>query len=300
VGRRQVELEGFELMQKQVELAMVLRDAVSNHPLLNRYFQILTGSDLIPADYRQSGMEAPITGGWQWMREAWSHDEFVLDPSRVTLHIGLTGIDGDTFKHAHLMDRYGIQVNKTSRNTVLFMTNIGTTRSSVAYLIEVLVMLAHELEDEIERMGPIDRRAHERRVASLTSQPPPLPDFSAFHQCFRGDPDGTTPEGDLRRAFFLAYDDRRCEYVTAQQAWERVSNGREMVSATFVIPYPPGFPILVPGQVISRDILAFMQALDTREIHGYLSDIGYRIFTEEALTSGSGATPPRVTPAPDA
>jgi arginine decarboxylase len=183
---------------------------------------------------------------------------------------------------------------------VLFMTNIGTTRSSVAYLIEVLVMLAHELEDEIERMGPIDRRAHERRVASLTSQPPPLPDFSAFHRCFRGDPGGTTPEGDLRRAFFLAYDDRRCEYVTAQQAWERVSDGREVVSATFVIPYPPGFPILVPGQVISRDILAYMQALDTREIHGYLSDIGYRVFTEEALASGSEAASVSVTPVPDA
>jgi arginine decarboxylase len=271
-------------------LAMVLRDAVSNHPLLNRYFQILTTSDLIPTDYRESGIETPIKRGLQRMREAWGHDEFVLDPSRVTLHIGLTGVDGDTFKHAYLMDRYGIQVNKTSRNTVLFMTNIGTTRSSVAYLIEVLVMLAREFEDEIERMGRIDRRARELRVASLTSQPPPLPDFSAFHRCFRGDPGGATPEGDLRRAFFLAYDDRLCEYVTAQQAWERVNDGREVVSATFVIPYPPGFPILVPGQIISRDILAFMQALDTREIHGYLSDIGYRVFTEEALTSGSEAS----------
>ena len=40
------------------------------------------------------------------------------------------------------MDKYGIQINKTSRNTVLFMTNIGTTRSSVAYLIEVLARIA--------------------------------------------------------------------------------------------------------------------------------------------------------------
>jgi arginine decarboxylase len=71
------------------------------------------------------------------------------------------------------------------------------------------------------------------------------------------------------------------------------------VSATFVIPYPPGFPILVPGQVISRDILAYMQALDTREIHGYLSDIGYRVFTEEALAPGSEAASVSVTPVPD-
>ena len=45
----------------------------------------------------------------------------------------------------------------------------------------------------------------------------------------------------------------------------------------------------MPGQVISRDILAFMRALDVREIHGFLSGLGYRVFTEEALAP---ATPP--------
>jgi arginine decarboxylase len=292
VGRRQVELEGFELVQKQVELSMVLREVVENHPLLKRYFQILTTKDLIPADYRQSGIGHVIQSDMGQMQEAWEHDEFVLDPSRVTLYIGLTGVDGDTFKHEYLMNRYGIQVNKTSRNTVLFMTHIGTTRSSVAYLIEVLVMLAQELEDEVERMGPIDRGAHARRVTSLTRQPPPLPDFSAFHPRFRGDPQMETPEGDMRQAFFMAYDDQLCEYLTPEETAEQVNRGREIVSATFVTPYPPGFPILVPGQVISGDILAFMRALDTREIHGYLADIGYRVFTEEALASApSGPSP---------
>jgi arginine decarboxylase len=61
----------------------------------------------------------------------------------------------------------------------------------------------------------------------------------------------------------------------------------------FVTPYPPGFPILVPGQVMSANILAFMQALDTREIHGYWPDFGYRVFTDAALA-------PRESPAPSA
>jgi arginine decarboxylase len=51
----------------------------------------------------------------------------------------------------------------------------------------------------------------------------------------------------------------------------------------FVIPYPPGFPILVPGQVISREILAFIEALDTREIHGYRAELGFRVFTDQAV-----------------
>jgi len=63
----------------------------------------------------------------------------------------------------------------------------------------------------------------------------------------------------------------------------RVAEGGEVVSAMFVTPYPPGFPILVPGQVVTSDVLYFMSVLDTREIHGYLPEFGYRVFTEEVL-----------------
>jgi arginine decarboxylase len=59
--------------------------------------------------------------------------------------------------------------------------------------------------------------------------------------------------------------------------------GRELVSSTFIIPYPPGFPILVPGQVISPEILAYMKALDVKEIHGYNPELGLSVFTEQAL-----------------
>ena len=55
------------------------------------------------------------------------------------------------------------------------------------------------------------------------------------------------------------------------------------ISATFVTPYPPGFPVLVPGQVVSRQILQFIRDLDTPEIHGYKPDFGYRVYTEKAI-----------------
>ncbi len=141
VGRRQVELEGFELVQKQLEMAMVLRQRISTHPLLKKYFSVLSVGDMIPQEYRGSGIDSYYDSdrGWSDIWEAWANDEFALDATRVTLMVGKTGYDGDTFKNAVLMDRYGIQINKTSRNTVLFMTNIGTTRSSLAYLIEILV-----------------------------------------------------------------------------------------------------------------------------------------------------------------
>jgi arginine decarboxylase len=127
------------------------------------------------------------------MAVAWENDEFMLDPTRATLYIGSTGIDGDTFKHRYLMDKYGVQVNKTTRNTLLFMTTIGTTRSAVSYLIEVLVKLVRDLEEQLAEMSPRGRAAHRAKVVALTAASAPLPDFSAFHQAFR--PAGTRPKG---------------------------------------------------------------------------------------------------------
>ncbi|MFS8974169.1 beta-eliminating lyase-related protein [Cupriavidus necator] len=288
VGRRQVELEGYELVQRQMELAMTLREWIHTHPLLKKYFHFLNVSRVVPAAYRPSGIDAYYSpeSGWANMEAAWRVDEFALDPTRLTLSIGSSGIDGDTFKNKYLMDKYGIQINKTSRNTVLFMTNIGTTRSSVAYLIEVLIKIARELDERTADMSVIERRLHEKRVASLTRELPPLPDFSHFHFAFRSVCNNgqiETPDGDIRKAFFMSYDEENCEYLTMTEVAKAIAKGREVVSALFVIPYPPGFPILVPGQVISSEILEFMQALDVREIHGYRPELGFRVFSDGAL-----------------
>ena len=283
LGRRQAALEGFELVQKQIENAMRLRDAVDHHPLLSKYMRCLTTADLIPSDYRSSGIDQPLRSGLPNMIKAWEADEFVLDPSRVTIFIGATGIDGDHFKRSHLMDRYGVQINKTSRNTVLFMTTIGTTRSSVAYLIEVLVTIARELEAQLADMSPTERAAHESQVLRLTAPSAPLPDFSGFHPSFQDANGQHSPEGDVRRAFYLSYNDSYCEYLKPEEVEQRVENGEKVVSTTYVTPYPPGYPVLVPGQVFSPEILSFMRSLDTPEIHGYRADLGYRVYVDKAL-----------------
>ncbi|KZY26591.1 MULTISPECIES: aminotransferase class I/II-fold pyridoxal phosphate-dependent enzyme [unclassified Sulfitobacter] len=284
VGRRQVELEGFEFVQRQIEAAMSMRRAIADHPLLQKYFKVLTAGDMIPDEHRESGVTSyyDVEQGWTDMWDCWEKDEFVLDATRVTLAVGGTGWDGDTFKTDILMDRYGIQINKTSRNTVLFMTNIGTTRSSVAYLIEVLVEIAKSLDELLDDASRMEKLSFDRRVSNLMEHFPPLPDFSRFHDAFRAD--DITVEGDIRTAFFLAYDEKNCDYLELDGSLkEAMDAGETVVSASFIIPYPPGFPILVPGQVVSQEILAFMRALDVSEIHGYRPDLGLRVFTEEAL-----------------
>lgn len=180
-----MELEGYKLVQRQLELAMSLREEVTRHPLLKKYFRFVDVDDLVPREYREANAESYFDEktGWSNFERAWRTDEFALDPSRATLEIGATGLDGDTFKN--MMDNYKIQINKTSRNTVLFMTNIGSTRSDIAHLIGVLVKIAGDIDDRVRDLTTIERRIHDKRVRSLTLEQPPLPDFSAFHSAFR-------------------------------------------------------------------------------------------------------------------
>ena len=284
-GRRQVELEGYDFVRHSMQLAMTLRERIRSDEALNRYFRVLGPHEMIPEQYRPSGLDAYFhpERGWQSLEPAWANDEFVLDPTRVTLDIGRTGLDGDQFKQL-LMNSYDIQINKTSRNTVLFMVHIGMSRGAVAHLVSVLSKIAADLDDRLEYAGAPERSVHERRVRRLVEELPPLPDFSRFHPAFLQTADSTTPEGDMRTAFYLAYDDASCAFVPMDAALSRaVARGRTVVCARFVTPYPPGFPVLVPGQVVTSEILDYLLALDVKEIHGYEPNYGLRVFTQEAL-----------------
>lgn len=283
IGRRQVELEGYELVEKSIEMAMVLRSKIQDHPKLSKYFHVLNVKDIIPAEYRQCGLNEYYTekDGWDRMEEAWEKDEFVLDPTKVTLSVGMAGITGDAFKNSYLMDRFNIQVNKTSRNTVLFMTNIGTTRGSVTFLINALLQIADELDESRRSLNKREEEISKKHITSLIKDVPPLPDFSYFHRSFQASPG--VPGGNIREAFFLAYEEELCEYILLKDCLKELANNKELVSTSFVIPYPPGFPILVPGQVVSEEILRFMIALDVKEIHGYRAELGLKVFTVEAL-----------------
>jgi arginine decarboxylase len=93
----------------------------------------------------------------------------------------------------------------------------------------------------------------------------------------------------MREAFYMAYDEAKCEYIklASPDIDDRLKNGPDMVSANFVIPYPPGFPIMVPGQVITADTITFMRKLDVKEIHGYQAAQGLKLIKPSALTAST-------------
>ena len=144
VARRQMELEGYGLVVNAIEIAFAIRQAVNKHPLISKYFRVLGADAMVPARvsperlHRLSGARRELG---QRAVKSLQDDEFCLDPTRMTLVCGTAGFDGTQFKGI-LASRYNIQLNKTSRNSVLLQSNINNTRSDVAHLIRVLVEIA--------------------------------------------------------------------------------------------------------------------------------------------------------------
>ncbi|MET0527120.1 MAG: decarboxylase [Microvirga sp.] len=291
VARRQMELEGYGLVHNAIEVALAIRQAVAEHPLISKYFHILGADKMVPAEFRQSGFTDYLDPKTNWTvaRRSLQDDEFCLDPTRMTLVCGTAGYDGTQFKGI-LANRYNIQINKTSRNSVLLQSNINNTRSDVAHLIRVLVEISNEVDQSLAQGGPNVRKTFDARVKSLMTDVPDLPNFSHFHDAYRKDAGKRTNEGDIRSGFYSAYDAAGCEYIRLAdpEIDRRLKDGPDLVSANFVIPYPPGFPIMVPGQVITKETIDFMRKLDVKEIHGYNAAQGLKLVNAEALAKRGG------------
>jgi arginine decarboxylase len=294
LARRQVELEGYELVQRALQLAIEIRREVNAHPLISKYFRIATPAEMIPAEYRKSGFTDYGQPGWTLpdLVKALREDEFFLDPTRITLLCGNAGYDGSQFK-ALLAAEHDIQINKTSRNSVLVQININNTRSDMAHLVKALADMARAIERRLADGGEAERAAFAARVKSLVEDVPDLPNFSRFHDAFRENAKSATSEGDMRSAYYMAYDAANCEYLKLndKRIDERLKSGPQMVSAKFVIPYPPGFPIMVPGQVVTAETIAFMRKLDVKEIHGFNATKGLELLKPEALAAHQGKGP---------
>ena len=279
IGRRQAALEGFHRVREAISLSLQLRQRIRESDVLKPYFDVLGDDELIPARYRNGNAlpslppSASPESALDHLSACWGQSDFVIDPTRVTLDVSRTGFDGSGFRQL-LMTRYDIQVNKTSRNTVLFLINIGATQATIDYLLQVLHEIAAVFQNEPRQ-----------QAGQLPAAPPvPLPEKRIFHAAFRPFDNGDYAASDLRSAYFRGGEAANVDYIPlSADTVQAVKAGRVWVSASFVTPYPPGFPVIVPGQIITAEILGFFQHIKVKEIHGFNFEHGFKVFTDACL-----------------
>jgi arginine decarboxylase len=170
-------------------------------------------------------------------------DGIQLDPTKATVDISRCGYTVEDLQR-ELFTRFNIQVEKSTFNTVTLLLTVGTTRSKVSRLYDALMRIARE--------GRSARRLY---------QFPEVPEFTSLR--------------------YLPRDAYYCggEAVPLLNEKENLNKALvDRVCADQIVPYPPGIPVLVPGQIITRPILEYLIGLlrsqKQLELHGLVYD-GY-------------------------
>jgi arginine/lysine/ornithine decarboxylase len=171
--------------------------------------------------------------------EELSEDGIRLDPTKLSIDVSSSGMTARELQ-LELFDSHGIQVEKVTHNTLSVLVTLGATESKVLRLLNALKKLAVKAGS---------RAALSRRSVS------PLPALSEFRALPRDAYFGPTCEIPL---------------VSDQHGLNHEVLGA--ISADLVVPYPPGIPVLIPGQLITQDIANFLLSLHHGssgiEIHG--------------------------------
>src|SRR5213075_1760027 len=220
IARKQAVMEGYKLLSRTLELATEVRKLINS----TKVFRVLELEDLLPPEVRDDGIR--------------------LDPTKVTIDISGCGYTVEDLQK-ELFERYNIQVEKSTFNTLTLLLTIGTTRSKVSRLYDALMRLA--------RQGRPPRRL---------VQTPEIPAFT--------------------KLVYLPRDAYYCggELLPVLDERERVNRalaGR--ICADQIVPYPPGIPVLVPGQLITRKVAEYVADLlrsqKRMEMHGIVHE-GYQ------------------------
>lgn len=151
---------------------------------------------------------------------------FDLDPTKVTITVkdlGYTGYEASEI----LRRRYNVQVELADLFNVVALFTIGTTQSAADRLVEGVMELARE-DRPIDIFSPSG--ILQRRLKTGTYKLPKIP-----------------PMRMLPREAFLA----QTEFVKFKS-----SKGR--ICAETISPYPPGIPVISPGEEISDEIIDYL------------------------------------------
>lgn len=177
----------------------------------------------------------------------------MLDQLKITLFSEkLSGI-----KLRQILNNEKIQVNKYSHNNVLILLTTGTTWSMADHLIRVV----KRINSGIGIKYSID-------YEDLT-----IPSFTGFHDIYLSKEDSLTGNegvGHISRAYSDALSDDMETFKIDLGKTDEFGDPSNLAAATIVAPYPPGYPVLVPGQKINHECLNYLRKFVAKNanIHG--------------------------------
>ncbi len=129
--------------------------------------------------------------------------------------------------HKYLLDEVGLEIEKYTHSTILVLLTLGGTRSKIIRLYNAL----KKLDSGRVKLTTASRRS------KIPNNLPPIELACLPNEAFFG-----------------------------QRECLPISEVENRICAGLVTPYPPGIPLLVPGQIIRREQLEYLNALTNQNL----------------------------------
>jgi lysine decarboxylase len=198
VARRQMALEGKEVLDKTIELANYARERINS-----------------------------IKGYYCFGKEVLNKPgAFAFDPTKITItckDLGLTGYELERI----LAEKYFIQPEMSDLYNVLCVFSLGDTKEKIDALLSALEEISNEQSSKLDK-----------KTINIIEMP-------------------SIPQSVLtpRDAF------------NSTTVSIPLHDSLGQISAEFLMAYPPGIPILCPGEIITKEIVDYVQELKNANLY---------------------------------
>ncbi|MBD2604242.1 aminotransferase class I/II-fold pyridoxal phosphate-dependent enzyme [Scytonema hofmannii FACHB-248] len=152
-------------------------------------------------------------------------ERFTLDKTRLTVTVSGLGLTG--FEAEEILDQLGITAEFASLQHLTFIISLGNSAEDIQQLVQGFMTLA--------QMMSVNKNKQDLRLSKLVWD-----DFISVDNSVYMSP---------REAFFAESETRHIEET------------RECICAEIVCPYPPGIPVLMPGEIITANAIAYLQQI---------------------------------------
>lgn len=163
------------------------------------------------------------------------------DDSKLIIYAGAMG--GEAL-HQELLGHYHLQMEMVSADYVLGMTSLMDTDEGMRRLVTAL----HEIDEKNRRMAELHETAEENRKTEL---------------------DGEVPEAGFTARMYRENPRRMQIYQALDLPYREVPFDEAVgkMAADYVYLYPPGIPLIVPGEVITEEFIRHIRECRERKLN---------------------------------
>jgi arginine decarboxylase len=164
---------------------------------------------------------------------------FTLDSTRLTVtvsNLGISGFEADEILHQQL----GVTAELPSLQHLTFIISLGNTPEDIEQLVQAFATLSKDYRHESLLLETSDSAVASGvySLALLTEE-------------IRG-----VARISPREAFFVP-----TETLPIEKIWDTCDELHPYISAELICPYPPGIPVLMPGEQITPAAIEYLQQI---------------------------------------